>query len=302
VTAPALAAQGALVGLAVGDALGAPVEFLRRGSFPRVDRMLPSPEGRLPAGAWTDDTAMALCLAQSLLFAPDLDERDLLTRFCRWRDEGENTSTGECVGIGRNTLRALERFSRTAAIGAPPGPRVEGNGALMRVAPVAMRHWREPARARSMAARQSATTHGPISAAACELATAILTALIAGSAWEVACAPDVSERWPESIRALAQGAWRVDGSAVRAGGYVVDALHAALWAVGTTRSFEDAVVAAVNLGDDADTVGAIAGQLAGARYGLDAIPARFADALLRREHLLSVASALADAGLALEAR
>ncbi len=97
-------ACAALVGLAIGDALGAPVEFRERASFPEVRDMLAGGYFRLPAGAWTDDTAMALCLADSLLHDPDLDRRDLLNRFLRWMDENEHTSTGRCIGVGQNTL------------------------------------------------------------------------------------------------------------------------------------------------------------------------------------------------------
>ena len=146
---------GCLVGLAVGDALGAPVEFKRRGTFAPVTGMRAGGYFRLPAGAWTDDTAMALCLAQSLLAAPEFSELDLLERFWRWLEHGENTSTGRALGVGQNTFRTLSNFRRTGALAAPPnGNRSDGNGALMRMAPVACRYWRKPELARLIAVRR----------------------------------------------------------------------------------------------------------------------------------------------------
>ncbi|RZM04706.1 MAG: ADP-ribosylglycohydrolase family protein [Pedobacter sp.] len=124
-------AKGAFYGLAVGDALGAPVEFLRRGTFEPVTTMRSGGYFRLPPGAWTDDTAMALCLAQSLAKYPDLDEADLIARFRGWVDRAENTSTGKCIGIGQNTLRVLMHLFRTGETQAPSGyQRADGNGAV----------------------------------------------------------------------------------------------------------------------------------------------------------------------------
>jgi ADP-ribosylglycohydrolase len=136
-------AVGALVGLAIGDALGAPVEFQQRGSFEPVTNLRAGGYFKLPSGAWTDDTAMALCLAESLLEHPSLSPQDLLDRFCRWASDGENTSTGVCVGIGQNTLRVLGNFHRNGTLFAPETrQKSDGNGAAMRLAPVALRHWR----------------------------------------------------------------------------------------------------------------------------------------------------------------
>lgn len=169
-------ALGCLLGLAVGDALGAPVEFRRQGEFEPVTGMRSGGYFRLPAGAWTDDTAMALCLAQSLLAIPEFSELDLIERFWRWLEHGENTSTGRAVGVGQNTFRSLSNFRRTGALQAPPhGSRSDGNGALMRIAPIACRHWRAPDLARSIAIRQSRTTHfSALSEAACAVQAQML--------------------------------------------------------------------------------------------------------------------------------
>ncbi len=286
---------GALLGLAIGDALGAPVEFKRRDTFEPVTDMRSGGYFKLPAGAWTDDTAMALCLAQSLIAYPHLDQKDLLDRFCLWASKGENTSTGVCVGIGQNTLRVLGNFHRTGALNAPETrQKSDGNGAAMRLAPVAIRHWHDPVEARRIADLQSRTTHySKLSAAACEYLAATLCALISGQEWTPATRPTANTSWPDEVRAFASEDWhKRDRDSISSTGFVVHTLEAALWAVDTTNSFEAAMLKAVNLGDDADSVGAVAGQLAGARYGLSAIPLKWRDTLFHNQKIESLGMAL----------
>jgi ADP-ribosyl-[dinitrogen reductase] hydrolase len=281
-------ARGALVGLAIGDALGAPVEFKDRGSFLEVREMLAGGYFKLPAGAWTDDTAMALCLADSLLHDGNLDVKDLLDRFLGWIYENENTSTGQCVGVGQNTFAVLGNYRRTGALTAPAvNGRSDGNGALMRLAPVACRHWSNPSKARAIARSQSYATHASeLSAASCDAMASILCDLIVGRPWEDALAKIAADPWPEEIGAILAGGWQAKPhDEISSSGYVVDTLEAAIWAVGTTLSFEEALIAAVNLGHDADTVGAVAGQLAGARYGVRTIPARWRELLIQHDKI-----------------
>ena len=145
-------ALGALIGLAVGDALGAPVEFKKRGHFPMITEMVGGGKFRLPPGAWTDDTAMALCLAESLLVDPDLDLHDLMSRFLRWIDSGEPSSTGRAVGLGQNTFWALADFRKSGEVVARLRSKpAHSNGALMRLAPLPCMHWRDPSRAMRLA-------------------------------------------------------------------------------------------------------------------------------------------------------
>lgn len=290
---------GCLVGLAVGDALGAPVEFRRRGTFEPVTGMRAGGYFRLPAGAWTDDTAMALCLAESILAVPEFSELDLLERFWRWLEHGENTSTGRALGVGQNTFRALSNFRRTGALSAPPnGNRSHGNGALMRMAPVACRYWRDPKLARSIAARQSRTTHhSALSEAACELQAELLCGLIAGQDWDECVAAIRKEEWQPEIAAVLSRDWRpLSPDEVTASGYVVKTLEAALWATHTSDDFAEAVLKAVNLGDDADTVGAVTGQLAGARFGLPLIPSEWLRNLIEEARIQNLGVALSAIG------
>jgi len=288
-------AVGALVGLAVGDALGAPVEFCRRNTFEPVTDMRAGGYFKLPAGAWTDDTAMALCLGESLIAHPHFDQKDLLDRFCLWAGEGVNTSTGVCVGIGQNTLRVLGNYHRTGALLAPETrQKSDGNGAVMRLAPVAVRHWRNSIEAIRIAALQSRATHySELSAGASEALALILSDLISGVAWEDAVRPAPAEHWPEGIRAIFAQNWQQrDRDSISSTGFVVHTLEAAMWAVDTTSSFAAALLKAVNLGDDADSVGAVAGQLAGARYGVSGIPRNWLDVLVQHERIEEIGQTL----------
>lgn len=288
-------AIGALVGLAVGDALGAPVEFCRRNTFEPVTDMRAGGYFNLPAGAWTDDTAMALCLGESLLEHPHLDERDLLDRFCGWASEGANTGTGVCVGIGQNTLRVLGNYHRNGSLLAPETrQKSDGNGAAMRLAPVALRHWCNHAEARRVAVLQSRTTHySTLSAAGCEFLAAVLCGLIEGKAWSEASRPVIASEWPDEIKALVAQDWHErERDSIHSTGFVVHTLEAALWAMERTHSFSEAILKAVNLGDDADSVGAVAGQLAGARYGLSAIPIKWRNALMKGDTIEGLGRAL----------
>ncbi len=277
-------ALGALIGLAVGDALGAPVEFQERGTFPQVTEMQSGGYFRLPAGAWTDDTAMALCLADSLIAHRHLDVPDLLNRFVRWLNDNENTSTDRCIGAGQNTLAVLGNYHRTGALIAPPVKgRSDGNGAIMRLAPVACMHFGNTDTLRRIAIRQSQATHcSELSSAASEMLGWLLGLLIDGTEWQSALSAVWHDDWPDEIKAISRQGWASkNADEIQSTGYVVHTLEAAMWAVGTTANFEDALVKAVNLGHDADTVGAVTGQIAGARYGVNAIPGRWRDSLVR---------------------
>ncbi len=298
--------RGALVGLAVGDAVGTTVEFSPPGSFPPVTDMVGGGPFGLPPGCWTDDTSMALCLAESLVECRGFDPVDQLRRYVRWYREGHWSSTGRCFDIGNATRAALQRFEHT---GEPfPGdaaPHAAGNGPLMKLAPVAIAYRSDAIGASRRAAESARTTHGaPEAADACRYFAGLVGGALGGVSVDellgsgpyepVAGMWDADPLHP-AIAAIAAGSFRAKSPpAIRGTGYVVDALEAALWAVWTTHTFEDAVLAAVNLGDDADTTAAIAGQLAGALHGLRAIPARWRERLHRIDEIIAMADALMD--------
>ena len=292
-------ALGALLGLAVGDALGTTLEFAPRDSYPPLTGMTGGGPFGLKPGEWTDDTAMALALADSLARPDGFDEQDLLARFVDWWENGAYSCTGECFDIGIATSQALVRWqvSKAPHCGST-APQTAGNGSLMRLAPVAIRYWNARATLVEVAARQSKTTHAaPEAVAACAVFADILADAIEGRPKaEVLRAR--SEPYPGAIGAIASGQWK--GKAreeIGSSGYVADTLEAALWCVDRHDGFAQAVLAAANLGYDADTTAAVTGQLAGALLGVSAIPQEWLDCLAWREQIEQKASLLYRLGL-----
>ncbi|MFM8791601.1 MAG: ADP-ribosylglycohydrolase family protein, partial [Solirubrobacterales bacterium] len=294
--------SGAMLGLAVGDALGTTLEFAAPGSFEPLTDMVGGGPFDLPAGAWTDDTSMALCLADSLIERRAFDPIDQLERYVRWWREGHNSSIGRCFDIGGSTFRALDRFEQT---GEPfPGdadPNGAGNAPLMRLAPIPLLWAFWPHRASQNAVFSARTTHGDPRAAdaASLLCLMMITALFSRDKDEVfMIAEALSDREGEGalhpeVAAVGAGSFREKEPPEIVGtGFVIEALEAALWALHSTSSWEEGALAAVNLGNDADTTGAIYGQLAGAIYGVEAIPTRWLDRLVMREEIEARGDAL----------
>jgi ADP-ribosyl-[dinitrogen reductase] hydrolase len=268
--------RGCLLGLAVGDALGTTLEFRRPGSFAPIEDMVGGGPFGLQPGEWTDDTSMALCLAESLVECRGFDPVDQLRRYVRWWREGHLSSNGRCFDIGNTVRDALRRFEET---GAPwcgsTDPNTAGNGSLMRLAPVPLYYRRDRAKAVERSAESSRTTHGaPQAVEACRAYGGRIVDALNGNA-----KADLLRGIP--LPAQPRGT-----------GYVVDSMAAALWAFATTSTFRDGALAAVNLGDDADTTGAIYGQLAGAFYGASAIPGPWLERLAKRDLIESFAARL----------
>ncbi|MCC5952029.1 MAG: ADP-ribosylglycohydrolase family protein [Acidimicrobiia bacterium] len=296
-------AIGTLMGLACGDAVGTTVEFRTPGSFEPLTDMVGGGPFRLNAGEWTDDTSMALCLAESILDCGGLDPSDQLRRYLLWADEGYLSSNGRCFDIGGTTGAGLERYRRTGEPFEDPAnvdQESAANGSLMRLAAVPIRWHAAPEVAAAMAGESSRTTHGatrPVDA--CRLLGAIVAGLIGGEDADVVLAPDYWSWGPlhPAVEAVARGSWRhKEPPQIRGTGYCIDALEAALWAVGRAEDVEDAILRAANLGDDADTTAAIAGQIAGARWGASAIPARWLDTVVGAARIRSLAEQLFVAG------
>lgn len=291
-------AVGALVGLAVGDAVGTTLEFATRDSYEPLTDMVGGGPFNLEAGQWTDDSSMALALADSLISHNGFNARDLMGRFQEWMEDGRYSSTGTCFDIGVTTHAAIQRWQSTGdPIAGSTDQFSAGNGSIMRLAPVAIRYWRNHPRLDDVARRQSETTHATIACLdACSVMAHMLAKLISGSQalhYEGSIA-NVSDR---RIRQVAAGSWRGrPRSSIRGSGYVVESLEAALWSVGRTGNFEQAVLTAANLGEDADTTAAIAGQFAGALYGLSAIPRKWLAQLAKSDQIIAMGNALFDAG------
>lgn len=233
---------------------------------------------------------MMLCLAHSLIADRQLNPADLLHRFWDWATNNEHCSQARAFGFGQNTLRSLSRYHRTGqTIASSNGRSSDGNGTIMRLAPIPIVHNQHLNEARRLSRIQSYATHASDKAADCaEALGCLLVHLFNGETFESACNTlvDYSENWTPEVAALALGDWKdKHRDDISSQGYVVHTLEASLWSVYTTDSFQAALIKAVNLGHDADTVGAVTGQIAGALYGLEAIPARWKNVLLRPEHL-----------------
>lgn len=267
--------SGALLGLACGDAVGTTVEFMSRGSFTPVTDMVGGGPFRLAAGQWTDDTSMALCLAESLLAKGGFDATDQMGRYLNWWHWGYLSSTGDCFDIGMTVSAALRRFEATGnPISGSEDPSSAGNGALMRLAPVVLFFYPKHDEIEKYAVESTRTTHAAPEALDCSrlLARVISRGLDGASKDEMLCQPGHRLSSP-AVEALATCSYfGKDESQIRGTGYAVASLEAALWCFKNTDTFEAAVLRAANLGDDADTTAAIVGQIAGAHYGAQAIP------------------------------
>jgi len=295
--------RGSMLGLAIGDALGATVESSPRGSFELVSEIVGGGPFNLRPGEWTDDTSMALCLAESLIEKKSFDPIDQLERYSKWHHEGHLSSNGVCFDIGNTVSFALREFeqSRQPFCG-PFQPDTAGNGSLMRLAPVPLFFAREPEKAIFFSGQSSRTTHqAPIAIDACRYFGALILGAIRGANKNELLANRYSpilnywrgEPLCHEIDQIAAGSFKEKTvNEIRASGYVVDSLEAALWSFYNTSSFEDGCLMAVNLGEDADTTGAIYGQLAGAFYGEKALPSKWLSKLALRAEIVNLAEQL----------
>lgn len=301
--------QDGILGLAVGDALGVPVEFLPRKKlrWSPVVGMRAYGTHNQPAGTWSDDTSMTLCTLKSLTKGVDYD--DMMNRFCRWVDDGYMTAYGKLFDIGRTTLYALRLYrSGTPALQCGgTDVRDNGNGSLMRILPVIFYLRREYGatcmdnpEAFALIHNLSRLTHGhAISQIACGLYCCIANDLMNGTTLQDAIdsAALVLKNWyglrqefvpwisefdflnAETLVALPE-------EAIKSSGYVVDTLQAALWCLITNRSYHDCMLKAVNLGYDTDTVAAVAGGVAGILYGAESIPEDWLHVLAKKEEII----------------
>ncbi|GAC1324508.1 MAG: ADP-ribosylglycohydrolase family protein [Chloroflexota bacterium] len=300
--------RGSLLGLATGDALGTTLEFKPPGTFRPIDDMVGGGPFNLAPGAWTDDTSMALCLADSLLACDGFDAIDQLERYTRWYRQGYLSSTGHCFDIGTTVRAALTAFARSRRPDCgSTDPQSAGNGSIMRLAPIPLFYMRDARDAVEKAADSSRTTHGAEEAVdGCRYLAALIVGAVAGAGKDALLAEHfepVPGLWREHppaprIEEIAAGSFRRKNPPdIRGTGYVVRSLEAALWALYHSESFRDGALLAVNLGDDADTTGAVYGQLAGAVYGEQDIPAEWRARLVHRELIESYADRLFERGV-----
>lgn len=305
-----------LYGLAIGDALGVPVEFCQRESLTGkpVTGMQGGGAHRQPAGTFSDDTSLALATADSL--AGGLDYDDLMARFYSWYSQGCYAAGSVVFDIGNNTERALKRYAGgTAPLKCGGRGRDEnGNGSLMRILPAAYQIERTGLQDKArfgFVHRLSALTHGhPLSLTACDLYIAVALRLFDNEQPAAAITqgfqqvsryyekeqPEFRE-WLKLFEAVKGPAFsQTPSSRIKSSGYVADTLIAALWCFTGTASYSECVLKAVNLGDDTDTVAAVAGGLAGIRYGFAGIPQAWFEGLRGKDIIETVCTRWDEAG------
>lgn len=285
---------GSFLGLAIGDAVGTTVEFRTRDTFEPVTDMVGKGPFNLPAGYFTDDTSMALCLAESLIEHPELDRNDLLNRFSKWYREGVNSPTGRCFDIGGTTSSAIVNWEKTGSVLNNTGSWDAGNGSIMRLAPAVIKYHNDSDRAIATAIMQGETTHGSVEACdSCDLLARVLLIAYATDDKNAVLSVDAQDHWADSVKNILT-TLDVSRDEVKSSGYVIHTLHAALWCFKNTDNFRDAILLATNLGGDADTVAAVTGQIAGAYYGMSGIPIMWLDKLYETYRFIELVDKLTN--------
>ena len=300
-------AIGSIVGFAIGDALGAPVEFKERGTFEPVEFYRSGGKFNLPAGAYTDDTAMTLCLAQSLLDKNGCDADDQLQKYCSWLNNGYMSATGVSIGCGKQIQRALITYLSTNSTVCTIGNnRSAGNGSLMRVSPIAIYYMENLNKAMQCAQKSSYTTHKlKICADACIAFTWLLYGFYKGFSKDDILSKEYADyylfeydnnySYDLEIISILQGSYKNKSEdEINSSGYVVHTLEASLWAFYNSNNFKEGLLKAINLGKDSDTIGAIYGSIAGAYYGIDNIDNDLIEGLMHNKKIIEISEQLYD--------
>lgn len=302
---------GGIIGVVVGDALGLPVQFMTKTEIRKkpITEMTGGGTFRLEPGAWSDDSSLTLCLAESLSEV-GYNPKDIAQRFVRWYRDGYMAPFGESFDIGGTTVEAMERL--IAGIdpleAGPTDVRSNGNGSLMRILPATIYFAHEPEDTMiNRICEVSKITHGhPRSQLACCLYSLFIKELLTGGSPDEAyntmriksqtlfVDSELGKELNHFQRIINGELPNLTEHDIRSGGYVVETLEAALWSFLTTSTFKDSVLKAVNLGWDTDTVGAITGSLAGVYYGFTNIPTDWRRKLIKYEEILSLTNQFAE--------
>ncbi len=292
-------ALGAIIGLAVGEAVGISLEGKSRDRCGDYVDMAGGGYFGLERGQWAGDTAMALALLQSLSFRSMLDETDFMDRLVEWQDEGSYSCTKKCVGMSEVTHEALAEYRLYGdPVAGDDNPDCLDAGSLVRIAPVAARYWGDRSLLERMAERQSLTTHASLYVVdACVAFADILADAISGASREVVFR-DYRTKGASSAEFLGSGSWKhLRREDVRSTNNALGLLEAAMWCVHHSDNFPEAVLQAARLGHDAGTVAALTGQLAGALYGASAIPENWTEDLAWYYRILDWGEVLVERGL-----
>lgn len=294
-----------VIGLAMGDAMGVPLEFSIRKKLIEhpVTSMLGYGSHDVPAGSWSDDTTMTICEIESFNKNNKFDYDDIMKNYIKWVMNGEFTPTGELFDIGRTCLKAIRKYDEGKTNPIECGSTSidsNGNGSLMRILPVALYSYYkkldEPSIIK-LTNEMSSLTHGhDISKLGCYIYVRYIMLLIDGFSKEESYLKikelDYSSYSKESLEAYERilkndiKKYKLDD--IYSSGYIVDTLEASLWVLLNTNSFKQAIIGAINLGQDTDTIGAIVGSMAGIIYGINDIPKSWLENLKRKEYLMDL--------------
>ncbi len=290
-----------MLGHAIGDALGVPVEFCERDELAAkpVTDMVGYGTYPYPAGSWSDDTSMSLAALDSLA-SGKVDFDDIMVKFGEWYYDDEYTPTGEMFDVGNTCSYAIDNYfayHKPVEECGLTGERSNGNGSLMRIHPFALIAWcnrKVRSEWEAIIEKASALTHAhERSRLCCKIYALILFHLLDVPSKEsiklalnmAKCRYVNSTEYHHYQRLFADSFVELQCDDIKSTGYVVDTLEGAVWCLLTTDNYKDCVLKAVNLGDDSDTVAAVAGGLAGALYGYDDIPTEWLDTLKRRDYI-----------------
>lgn len=291
--------KGAMFGLAAADALGVPVEFESREKLQKnpVDKMLGYGSHAVPKGTWSDDTSMALCTFNSIAQKGKIDLVDNILEFSKWAEDGYMTPHGEMFDIGRTTLAALRNYWENKDVYTCGGKSDydNGNGSLMRIMPVSLyNYFKNVSEEESIqnVHEVSALTHAhERSLIACGIYDFIVRELMKSpEKASVNIALKKAQKYYADYKEIKRydrifndAFINTNINQIKSSGYVVDTLEAAIWCLLNTDNYKDCALKAVNLGEDTDTVGAVAGGLAGILYGYDSIPEEWINVLVKRD-------------------
>ena len=293
---------GSFLGLVIGDAFGTTLEFAERDEYPLLTEIIGGGPFRLKAGQWTDDTSMAICLAESLIECKGFNSTDQLERYLKWYRFGDNSSTGHCFDIGNTTREALERFEYTkeSYCGSSNSAK-SGNGSIMRLAPIVIKYWKNTDDLIRYAALSSKTTHASKETIQASIILALFLQGIFQSKQKEELFSDVFSDFVISnidnispkLYEILKGSYKEKSrEEISSSGYVINTLEAALWAFYNTNSFSEAIILAVNLAEDADTVGAVTGQIVGAYYGAQSEITEWSNKIFQKERIIKLAKQL----------
>jgi ADP-ribosylation/crystallin J1 len=295
---------GAIIGHAVGDAMGFPTEFSKREELLQnpVIEMIDSPDVGQPAGSWSDDTAMEIATIDSFIQKKYFDYKDIMDKWVKWISKSEYTPTGVAFDIGRTCLKAIKKYCNgTAPLQCGSTSMNEnGNGSLMRILPVALYAYSknlDDISIRKLVNEVSSLTHAhEVSRLGCYIYVQFIICLLKGNTKQEAY---------KHIQDLDYRSFRMDSihhyarilneqiefqilDNIKSTGYIVDTLESAIWIFMNAQHYKEAIIASTNIGGDTDTIGAIVGSMAGIYYGFESIPSNWLDKLQRRDYLMEL--------------